>query len=75
MNKMKRYGIKEALTEIENGASITYYDFFTLHAGYKLTREGEILGYLTENTADKIIKGYAYRVRNHYSFTVYELAL
>lgn len=59
---MKRYGIKEALKEIANGAEIVYYEFFTLHTGYKLIKDGEITGYLTANTAEKIIKLYDFLV-------------
>lgn len=69
---MKRYGAKEALKEIDNGAAITYYDFFTLHAGYKLTKGGEILGYLSENTAIKVLSSIGYRVKEYFSMTVYE---
>lgn len=72
---MKRYGIKEALKEINNGAEMVLYDFYTLHAGYKLRKGGNIIGYLTENTAEKIIRLYAYRTRVYYSYTVYELAI
>ena len=70
---MKRYGMKEALHEIDNGAEIVYYEFFTLHAGYKLTKDGEIIGYLTANTAEKIIKLYGYRSIVNYCYTRYTL--
>lgn len=70
---MKRYGIKEALKEINNGAEIVYYDFFTPHAGYKLTKDCDIIGYLTASTAEKLLASVGYRVREYYSFTVYEI--
>ena len=70
---MKRYGIKEALKEIDNGAEIVYYDFFTLHAGYKLTKDGNIIGYLTASTAEKVLCSIGYRTRQYFDFTVYEI--
>lgn len=70
---MKRYGIKEALKAIENGAEIVYYDFFTLHAGYKLVKDGVIIGYLTASTAEKTLGSIGYRVKDYYSYTVYTI--
>lgn len=70
---MKRYGIKEALKEIENGAEIVYYDFFTLHPGYKLTKDGVIIGYLTTNTAEKLLSSYGYSAKDYYSYTIYKI--
>ena len=48
MNKMKRYGTKEALKEIANGADIVYYD---RAAKWVLNKDGRDIGYLTYVTA------------------------
>ena len=72
-NIMKRYGIKEALHEIDSGAEIVYWEFFTMNAGYKLTKDDEIIGYLTANTAEKIIRLYDCRSIKDYYYTRYTL--
>ena len=48
MNKMKRYGIKEALKEIANGADIVFYD---RSVKWALNKDGRDMGWLTYVTA------------------------
>lgn len=48
VNKMKRYGIKEALREIANGADIVYFE---RSVQWVLRIDGRDIGYLRYDTA------------------------
>lgn len=67
---MKRFGEKAVREALRDGATIRYYEWFTLNAGYRVMIAGEIAGYIVSDLFDKLNSdnaimwsgsGYAYR--------------
>lgn len=61
------------MQEIDNGAELVFYDFFTLYAGYKIRKNGEIKGYLTEQSANIILKNNEHKAHTFYHYITYEI--
>ena len=66
---MKRYGEKATREALTNGATIRFYDWYTLSGGYRVMVDGEAVGYITcdlfyklhqDGTIKKTCGGYCY---------------
>ena len=70
---MKRYGRKEAIEAVKAGNLIVDYDWYTIHAGYKVTTWNlDVLGYITFDLFMQLVnEGVIVKFGAHWSFQRY----
>jgi hypothetical protein len=72
---MKRYGEKTPREALSNGATIRFYDWYTLSGGYRVMVDGEAVGYITCDLFYKLHQdGTVTKTRDGYSYSEYSAA-
>ena len=68
---MKRLGKQDVIKMLQKGCVIRYYDWYMLYAGYKVLCDGNVIGYITENTFQNI-KTMLYQSSRYFGYVEYK---